>query len=346
MKTQLKIQPSNTTQPPIDLNSNTAFPLLISIVNYRSADFTIECLRSLESEVKSLPGTRVVVVENASGDDSAQRIQTAIDRFGWGNWASLQVSQRNGGFAYGNNLAIRQALHSKHPPDYFLILNPDSIVRPGAITALLEFMTRNPNAGIAGTGLESPSGEPWHITFRFPNILSELDGGLRLGIVSKLLSPWAVVRQVSAEPCQTDWVSGACFAVRRQVFELVGLMDEGYFLFYEETDLCLRAKRAGCSCWYVPQSLVRHIGGQSTGYTYDDDAPPKRFPAYRLQSRRRYFVENYGWLYAATADALWIAGFSLWRVRRAIQRKPDTDPPHFLTDFIRHSALFNPFSLT
>ncbi|HIK30406.1 MAG TPA: glycosyltransferase family 2 protein [Oscillatoriales cyanobacterium M59_W2019_021] len=337
----LKTLPQQTTHR----RSNRAFPLLISIVNYRSADFTIECLRSLEREVKSLPGTRVVVVENASGDDSAERIQGAIDLFSWHEWASLQVAPRNGGFAYGNNFAIRPALYSNHPPDYFLILNPDSIVRPGALTALVNFMDRHPNAGIAGTGLESPSGEPWHIAFRFPNWLSELDGGLRLGIVSKLLSPWSVVRQVPAEPCPTDWVSGACFAVRRQVFETIGLMDEDYFLFYEETDLCLRAKRAGCSCWYVPHSLVRHIGGQSTGYTYDDDAPPQRFPAYRLQSRRRYFVKNYGWLYAAVADVLWIGGFALWRLRRAIQCKPDTDPPYLLWDFIRHSALLNPFAL-
>jgi N-acetylglucosaminyl-diphospho-decaprenol L-rhamnosyltransferase len=340
----LKTLSNNVPQSAINRESQTAFPLLVSIVNYRSADFTINCLRSLESEVKSLPGTRVVVVENASGDDSAERIQAAIDREGWGTWASIQVSDRNGGFAYGNNLAIRPVLNSQHPPDYFLILNPDSIVRPGSLLTLVTFMDLHPNAGIAGTALESPSGEPWHITFRFPNLFNELDGGLRLGIVSKLLSPWSIVRQVAAQPCRTDWVSGACFAVRRQVFEIVGLMDEGYFLFYEETDLCLRAKRAGCSCWYVPQSLVRHIGGQSTGYTYDDNAPPKRFPAYRLQSRRRYFMQNYGWLYAAIADALWISGFALWRLRRAIQHKPDTDPPHLLWDFIRHSALFNPFA--
>lgn len=341
----LKILAKTTANSDQNRESNQEFSLLISIVNYRSANFTIECLRSLESEVKSLPGTRVVVVENASGDDSAEHIQTAIDRENWGEWASLQISDRNGGFAYGNNVAIRPALHSTNPPDYFLILNPDSIVRPGALTALIMFMNQHPDAGIAGTALESPSGEPWHITFRFPNLFSELDGGLRLGIVSKLLSRWSIVRQVAAEPCETDWVSGACFAVRRQVFEIVGLMDEGYFLFYEETDFCLRAKRAGFSCWYVPQSRVRHIGGQSTGYTYDDNAPPKRFPAYRLQSRRRYFLQNYGWLYAASADALWIAGFALWRVRRIVQRKPDTDPPHLLWDFIRHSALLNPFAL-
>lgn len=311
--------------------------LLVVTVNYRTANLTIDCLRSLASEIQSVPGTRVVVVDNASGDGSVAKIRCAIDTEGWENWASLLPSNHNGGYAYGNNAAIRPALASAHPPAYVLLLNPDTQVRPNALKALVDFMEQHPDVGIAGSRIEDPDGTPWPITFRFPTIFSELDDGLRLGIVSRLLSKWVIARTMTNQQEQTDWLPGASMMIRRQVFESVGLMDEGYFLYYEETDFCLRAKRAGWSCWYVPESRVMHISGQSTGVTVKNE-PPKRRPDYVFDSRRRYFIKNHGLLYTTLADAVWLVGFVLWRVRRVIQRKPDLDPPHLLGDFFRHSV--------
>jgi hypothetical protein len=311
--------------------------LLVVIVNYRTAGLTIDCLRSLDSEVRSLPGTRVIVTDNASGDGSVEKIQAAIETEGWGDWASLQPLERNGGFAYGNNAAIRPALQSPNPPPYILLLNPDTIVRPGALQALVNFMDSHPDVGIAGSRLEDPDGTPQRSAFRFHTVLSELDFGLRLGLVTKLLSNWVVAPPVSDETCQTDWVAGASMIVRREVFEAAGLMDEEYFMYYEEMDFCLQAKKAGWSCWYVPPSHVVHLVGQSSGVT-DTKRPPKRLPQYWFDSRRRYFLKNHGWLYAAVADAAWASGFALWRLRRIIQRKPDPDPPNYLGDFLRNSV--------
>lgn len=310
--------------------------LLVVIVNYRTAGLTIDCLHSLVSEVQSLPGTRVVVTDNASGDDSPTKIQTAIDTEGWGDWVSFQPLECNGGFAYGNNAAIRPALESPNPPPYILLLNPDTIVRPGALKALVDFMDEHPEVGIAGSRLEDPDGTPQRSAFRFHTIFSELDSGLRLGFISKLLSNWVVAPPVSDQVGSTDWVAGASMIIRREVFEAAGLMDEDYFMYYEEMDFCLQAKKAGWSCWYVPQSHVVHLVGQSSGVT-DTKRPPKRLPQYWFNSRRRYFLKNHGWLYTAIADAVWTVSFALWRVRRVIQRKPDQDPPHFLSDFLRNS---------
>jgi N-acetylglucosaminyl-diphospho-decaprenol L-rhamnosyltransferase len=316
-------------------------PLLIVIVNYRTADLTINCLRSLVEEVKSLPGTQVVVVDNPSGDDSVEKIGRAIATEGWESWVSLIAADHNGGYAFGNNLAIRPALQSPNPPDYYWLLNPDTIVRPGALKALVDFIAGHPEVGIAGSSFEEADGEPWPIAFRFPNVLSELDSGLRLGIVTKLLSRWVVVQQMGDEPAPIDWIPGASMLIRREVFEAIGLMDEGYFLYFEETDFCLQAKRAGWSCWYVPQSRIMHIAGQSTGVTVRN-ARPKRLPQYWFDSRRRYFMKNHGWLYTAIADAAWIAGYSLWRFRQFIQRKPDMDPPHLFQDFLRNTVFTKP----
>jgi GT2 family glycosyltransferase len=310
--------------------------LLVVIVNYRTPGLTIDCLHSLVSEVRSLPGTRVVVTDNASGDDSPTKIQTAIETEGWGDWVTFKPLECNGGFAYGNNAGIRPALESPNPPPYILLLNPDTIVRPGALKALVDFMDEHPEVGIAGSRLEDPDGTPQRSAFRFHTILSELDSGLRLGFISKLLSNWVVAPPVSDQVGPTDWVAGASMIVRREVFESAGLMDEEYFMYYEEMDFCLQAKKAGWSCWYVPESHVVHLVGQSSGVT-DTKRPPKRLPQYWFNSRRRYFLKNHGWLYTALADAAWTVGFALWRVRRVIQRKPDQDPPHFLGDFLRNS---------
>src|SRR5687768_16488864 len=123
--------------------------LLIVIVNYRTASLTVDCLRSLEPEVRAAPGTRVVVTDNLSGDDSVPRLQAAVRDNGWNAWAEVMPLPRNGGFAYGNNEGIRPALESADPPDYVLLLNPDTVVRPGAIEALLDFMEARPAVGIA-----------------------------------------------------------------------------------------------------------------------------------------------------------------------------------------------------
>jgi GT2 family glycosyltransferase len=131
--------------------------------------------------------------------------------------------------------------------------------------------------------------------------------------------------------------------VRREVFEAVGLFDDAYFMYFEEVDFCLRAGRAGWPCWYVPASRVVHLVGQASGVT-DKAQSRKRRPAYWFESRRRYFVRNHGRVYAAVADAAWATGYALWRVRRAVQRKPDNDPAALLRDFIRHSVFLRGFA--
>lgn len=327
--------------------------LLVVILNYRSASLCIDCLASLMPEVAANAGTRVVVADAPSGDDSVARIGRAIAENGWDEWCTLTALPKNGGFAYGNNEAIRPYLPrpagSAEPaepgkvadvPQYVLLLNPDTVVRPGAVDALLDFMDRTPTAGIAGSRLEHPDGAPQRSAFRFPTVLSELEGGLRLGPVSKLLSKRVVAPPVpaGAEPVRTDWVAGASMIVRREVFERVGLLDDGYFMYFEEVDFCLRAARAGWPCWYVPASRVVHLVGQSSGVT-DVKQANKRRPKYWFESRRRYFVRNHGWAKTALADLCWTTAFATYRARRVIQRKPDTDPANLLGDFVRNSVL-------
>ena len=314
--------------------------LVVSIVAWKGADLTIACLRSIEPELASVPGMRVIVVDNASPDGSADRVEQAIGEQGWSAWARLIRAPGNHGFAAGNNIAIRAMLAEAQPAEFLLLLNPDTLVRPGALRTLLDFLVAHPAAGIAGGRSEDLDATPQMCCFRFPNAINEVLGSIGLGVLDRLLERHLSRLGIPQVPREVDWVSGAFMLVRKAVIERVGLMDEGYFLYYEETDFTRRARLAGWGCWHVPQSRIVHLVGQSSGVTVHD-GPPTRVPAYWFESRRRYFVLNHGRAYAALTDLAVILVYPLGRLRKLLRRTPYRSPPHYYADFIRHSALFN-----
>ena len=124
--------------------------------------------------------------------------------------------------------------------------------------------------------------------------------------------------------------------IRRKVFEDIGLFDEEFFLYFEEIDLCARAAKAGWQTWYVEESFVHHEGAVSTGM--NDRSRP--VPSYWFESRTRFFMKAHGSPTLVAANVLFTLGYALFRARRLIQRKPDRDPPHLLTDFIKHNFRF------
>ncbi|MEM1447033.1 MAG: glycosyltransferase family 2 protein [Planctomycetota bacterium] len=342
--------PSSLETAPVETRSTersarSATTVRIVIVNFRTPGLTIDCLASLEPELQDLPGAHVVVVEGGSGDDSAAQLQQAIAEHAWSSWVTLDVRQDNAGFAGGNNAALVPALAESPAPEFILLLNPDTVVRPGAIHALLDFMEAHPTAGLAGSRLEEPDATPQQSAFRFPSLASEFESTFRLGPVSRLLKNRLVAMPVSDTPHRCDWLAGASLIVRREVFDAVGPLDAGYFMYFEETDFCLAAHRAGFEAWYVPQSRVVHLVGQASGVTAKNDTvkPAKRRPAYWFESRKRYFVKNHGKLIAALADALWIFGWSCWRLRIKLTGRPDRDPKKLWGDFIRHSVFVQGF---
>jgi len=312
----------------------------VVIVNYGTPELCLDCLRSLEPERRSIPGLRVHLVDNCSGDHSVDVLRTGIHANHWSDWVVLLPQNQNGGFASGNNAGIRPALSLENPPKYFHLLNPDTIVRKDGVYQLVDYLECNPEVGIAASSLEDLEGNRRVVSFRFPSILSEFDSGLRLGFVSRLLEPYLVSpAQRPTDPCPTDWASGASLMVRRETLMRIGLMDEGFFLYFEETDFLRRAARSGWPCHYVPKSRIVHLIGQSTGL--GGNSMVKRRPAYWFESRRRYFSKHYGKLYAAAADLAFVAGRSLYEARRRISSLPVRDPPYLLKDFITHSVLVN-----
>ncbi|MDD9939909.1 MAG: HAD-IIIC family phosphatase [Myxococcales bacterium] len=309
--------------------------LLVIIVNYRAARLVCDCLDSLDAEVRARGNTRVSVVDNPAGENDVEVIDKHISRRGY-DWCDLLPQTRNGGFAYGNNAAIRRAEQGDHPPDYYLLLNPDTVVQPGALGALIDHMESHPQVGIAGSRLLEPDGTVADSVFRFPTIASELDDGLRTGPISRLLKDYLVARPVPEGPASADWLSGASFMVRREMLRDTGLMDEAYFLYYEEVDLCFRAKQNGWGIMYVPESRVIHLEGQSTGVS-DPNQRARRLPPYWHESRTRFFRKSYGPLYAAATDVAWIGGHALYRLREALLGKSPTIREHEAGDRFRHA---------
>lgn len=323
------------------LSPGDAVPLLVVVVNFRVPSLVIDCLRSIAPELPSVPTMRVVVVENGSGDDSAARIGSTIASEGWSAWCRLIVSFENLGFTGGNNLPIIEALRSAEPPKYVLLLNPDTVVRSGALGALVEFMDQHPAVGIAGSRLEDPDGTPQRSAFRFKTPLGEIEAYARVGALTRLLSDYVVAPPVVDHPTKTDWVAGASMIVRREVFAHAGLLDEGFFTYYDDIDFCLAAGRSGWQTWYVPQSRIVHLVGQSTGV----NSNPRRLPPYMLEARRRFFVKNYPNSYAILIDACMLLGISISRLRACLSRKCDLSPPYLLSDSFRHSVFVRGFKV-
>jgi len=308
----------------------------IAIVSYRSAELTVRCLESLVAEREHAKlDIQAFVVDNASGDYPA--LEAASNKHSWGSWVSLILAPRNGGFGYGNNIAVARAL-KQCSPKYIYLLNPDTEARPGVTEALVNFLEDHPEVGIAGSGFENLDGSDWPIAFRFPSLRSEMCQSLDIGIISKLFRNWLVPRVMPKMAQPTDWVSGASMMIRSEVFASVGGFDENYFLYFEETDFSYRARLAGYATWYVPAGIVMHVSGYSTHVT-SKDAERRRLPAYWFESRRRYFVLTRGLGAAKLVDIVALLSSAMGLVKRQLMGQRNRIVPHFIRDLWRHSIL-------
>jgi len=293
--------------------------LLAVIVNYKTLGMTLEALAALVREIGAIPGSRAVVVDNDSADGSYEQILHAVESRGWSNLIEVVRSAKNGGFGYGCNVGIRRGLAAGEPADYIYLLNSDAFPDPGSVRVLVDFLDAHPAAGIAGSYIHGPEGTPHETAFRFPSWQSELESTLGIGVVSRLLRKWVVALPIPRQVEQVDWLAGASMMIRRRVLDEIGLFDETFFLYFEEVDLCRRARLAGWPTFYLPASSVAHIGSASTGMK----DLRKRTPPYFFDSRRHYFLKNHGVAYLWTANLCWVLGYAAGQVRRRLMNRPD-----------------------
>jgi len=289
--------------------------LAVVVLNYRTPTLVIDCLGSLEGEVATDAGACVVVVDNDSGDGSADCIEAAISAQGWSRWATVVRSTRNGGFAAGNNIGIA-AVHAQR----YLLLNSDTVVRPGALAVLERVLDEVPGVGAVGPRLEDRDGRPQASCFRFRRPVTELVEAAATGPLDRLLRRGVVVLDKAPHTrLEPDWISYACVLLTREAIERVGPIDEGYFMYYEDLDHCRRMRREGLRIVFEPEARVVHLEGESSGVR---DSGRRRRPAFFYASRDRYYRRFHGRFGPLRANVCWLFGRGIALIREFVGRRP------------------------
>lgn len=307
--------------------------ILTIVLNWRTPEMTLAAAEAALREMAGLEGA-LIIVDNDSGDGSFETMRAGVAARGWdAGPQAVRVLQsgRNGGFGAGNNFGIRAGMPDGSAPDYVYVLNSDAFPDRGAIAALLHHLETHPEAGLAGSHIHGPERDTHVTAFRFPSILSEFEGAARFGPVTRMLADHVVPLPVPEVTRAVDWLAGASLMIRCEVLDAIGLFDEAFFLYFEETDLCRRARAAGWATHYVRESAVTHIGSVSTGMKAWD-----RVPDYWFASRWHYFAKNHGRAYAAAATLAHLAGGLIHRARALLQRRDRGDPPGFLRHLAAH----------
>jgi len=248
--------------------------LTIVIVNWNTKEDLLVCLGSIEIVTKRF-AVETIVVDNGSQDSSPEMVKSHYP------WVCLIERMENLGFAKAVNIALSK-IKSRH----VLLLNPDTQVKLGAIEQLVSFMNAHPDVGIAGAQLFNADGSKQNSIANFPSLATEL--------LNKNFLRWLFPGTFPGkerdypEPVEVDSVIGACMMARRDALDQVGLLDEDYFLFLEETDWCYRMKKAGWKVYHVPEAEVYHFQGRSA------EAEKKKSKIEFYRSRYHFFKKNRG----------------------------------------------------
>jgi len=248
--------------------------LSIIIVNWNTKEFLLSCVRSVFENEQRI-SSEVILVDNGSQDGSGSEVKKAFPL------VHLIQNEKNVGFAGAVNQGLQKASGR-----YVLLLNPDTRVKNGAIERLMSFMDAHPKAGISGAQLLNSDGSKQNSIANFPSLVTELLNKSLLRWLSPEKFPGKEI--IYSEPMDVDSVIGACMMVRRDAWDQVGLLDEDYFLFLEETDWCYRMKRAGWKIYHVPDAEVYHFQGKSA------KKEKKRARVEYFRSRYHFFKKNKG----------------------------------------------------
>lgn len=313
----------------------------VIVVNYRTPKYAIQCVQSLVHERIAVPKLEVVLIDNASGDNSVSIMSEGLEDLINDGFVKLMPLEINGGFGWANNQALLLLLARERPPEFVMLLNPDCTIEPGAVRLLSEELSANHKCAVTGSQLLNPDGSWTGSAFRFPTVGREFVRGAGIEMVGRVLgiAPTLIKSDVS---CEADWVTGASCLFRTSAIESEGLFDDGFFLYFEEVELMFRLRQAGWTIRHVPASRVFHIGGASTGLREGKALSASSFPLYWFQSRRRFLTLAYGPLRACIANIAWIAGVTVGWIRGVI--RPSKAIPTNIADtrqMFNHGLLSN-----
>ncbi len=306
--------------------------IIIVIVNYKTADLLLQCLESLRKYI-STNNVKIVISDNNSPDDSVNVINNYITKEKLGKNIKLLILPKNGGFSYGNNEAIKYSLINYPKSNIFWLLNPDTIVNSCPIELIEAYFKNGYKIGIVGTKQTSMStGVPVSSAFNMFTPFGELLLGARSGPLFRLFPKHMVPFSSPDKAQQCDWVSGASFFVSKSLIDEIGLMDENFFLYFEEVDFCFRANKNQWQVWYEPAVSIAHKDESSTGV----GLAASRRPHFWYDSRRYFYRKHYGLFGLLVADVGWFIGRLTLLARHFLNLKSDisNDPKYFMQDLL------------
>jgi len=255
----------------------TDFKVSITICSWNTVEDLRICLSSLE-DVREEGPFEVIVFDNNSADGSPDMVERDFP------WVRLIRSSRNLGFTGGQNRCIE----ARRAPHAFL-LNSDTIVHPGAMKTLIEYIAGHPEVGIVGPKLLNSDGSLQYSCRRFPNPVAALFRNTPIGKLfpgNKFTREYLMTDLPHDKTTEVDWVSGAALFARKELIDKVGFLDEKYFMFSEDVDWCYRCWDAGFKVVYVPQAVITHAIGRST-----DKAPNRMIGGFH-RSMFRFYRKN------------------------------------------------------
>ncbi|MEM7271204.1 MAG: glycosyltransferase family 2 protein [Pseudomonadota bacterium] len=292
--------------------------VLISIINYATPEMTKAAVKSALAELSGLDG-KVVVVDNASPDGSSADLADWAEALDDPRLA-VRLSPINTGFSGGHNLAM-----GTEDADYALILNSDAILRPGALGTLLRTAKAEPDAALISPLLQYEDGRVQVSTFIAFRPINEFVRAAETGVISRMMPFADQNRLPPPEGPDIGWVSFACVLLNMRAAKVLGPMDEGFFLYFEDADYCMQAQTKGWRVIKTKDAVVVHHRGGS--------APVKglikrreRLPAYFYASRTRLFRKHFGPLGPFAANLLFLAGYVIARLRAPFGGQPLSSP--------------------
>jgi len=230
--------------------------LSVIILNYNVMDFLRQCLKSIYDNTHQIT-FEVLVVDNNSKDDSVKMVKEEFPE------VKVIENSYNAGFAKANNQGLEISRGR-----YAILLNNDTLILPGALDKLVQFMDEHPETGAVGSKVLNADGTIQLSCRSFPSHINAIFNSssplTKLFPKNRFSSKYLMKDWDHNKGREVDWISGACLLVRREVVEDVGGLDEDYFMFCEDTDWCYRIKKRGWKIYYVPEASIIHYGGQAS----------------------------------------------------------------------------------
>jgi GT2 family glycosyltransferase len=267
----------------------------VSIVNTNARDLLLACLESIQDE-----DAEIVVLDNASEDGSAEAVRDSFPD------VRVIAQDYRAGFGANHNRVVRES-----DGRYVYVLNEDTTSDDWGLERMVAYMDEHPRVAALGPRLVYPDGRPQDSAWRFPS-----PAVTALGVVT--LGKLGVVQSHGNDPRPVDWIVGAALLLRREALEEVGFFDEGFFIYSEEVDLCLRLHRAGWEVHFFPGVIVVHHESQ-----FSAGAPDRRINE-MWRSRHRYWRKHHS---AAGARFAALTLGAQYAIRAGIARALSFDPP-------------------